>query len=167
LQIGVSKETAVELAKEVDFAKNGVITYYEFANKLDYKDDFARPEDKVGPPKTPPELRAQREKEKTGSKQQPPKTAAAPDKGANNFEPGDTALSIDLGATLAGEAPPAMSRQQSRAGSKAGSGRATPSMRPLDYRAAYKMLEQERAIEQHRTELDNVAALPDGTPRRA
>ena len=157
----------MDLAKQVDFAKNGVITYYEFSSKLDYKDDFARPEDRMPPPKTPPELRAQREKEKTASNQQPPKTATAPDKGASNFEPGDTALSVDLGATLAGEAPLAKSRQQSRAGSKAGSGRATPSMLPLDNRSAFKMLEQERAIEQHRSELDNVAALPDGTPRRA
>jgi len=151
----------MELAKEVDFAKNGIITYYEFANKMDFKDDFARPEDRLPPPKTPPEYRALNDKEKATSNQQPSKTAAAPGKGGNNFEPGDTALSIDLGTTFAGEAPPGMHRQQSRAGSKAGSGRATPSMR-FDSRA---MLEQERAVEQRRAELDNVAALPDGTPR--
>jgi hypothetical protein len=151
----------MELAKEVDFAKNGIITYYEFANKMDFKDDFARPEDRLPPPKTPPEYKALNDKEKATSNQQPSKTAAAPGKGGNNFEPGDTALSIDLGTTFAGEAPPGMHRQQSRAGSKAGSGRATPSMR-YDSRA---MLEQERAVEQRRAELDNVAALPDGTPR--
>lgn len=148
----MSKEKAEELAKEVDFHKNGVITYFEFASKMDYTDDFARKEDKIGPPKTPPQLRAQTSTQKTA------------EQGTKDF--GDTALSIDLGAsTAAHDVPVNAARQFSRAGSKAGSGRATPNMRPLDSKAAYQMLEVERAVEQHKEELSNVASLPDGTPR--
>jgi len=148
-QIGVSRQKANELAQEVDFQKNGIITYFEFASKMDYTDDFARKEDKIGPPKTPPELKAQR----------------AADAGAKNLA--DTALSIDLGGSVAAHAAPQNAgRKFSRAGSKAGSGRATPNMRPLDSGAAYQLLEAARAVEQHKQEISNVESLPDGTPRR-
>lgn len=155
----------MQLAREVDFQKNGIITYYEFANKMDYTDDFARKEDKIPAPKTPPK----------SASQQPPKTAAPVRAGSNNntiniqnnnndYNPGDTdALSIDLG----GPAPAQMSRQQSRVASRAGSGRATPNFAPLDSKAAYQMLQTERAVHQHMAELSNVADLPHGTPRRA
>lgn len=152
----MSKEKATDLAQEVDFHKNGIITYFEFASKMDYTDDFARKEDKIGPPKTPPELRAQRSAPKT----------AEPNTGMGMKDLGDTALSIDLGASTAGlDVPVNAARQFSRAGSKAGSGRATPNLRPLDSKGAYQMLEAERAVQQQREELNNVASLPDGTPR--
>jgi len=169
----VSKEKAMELANEVDFMKNGQITYYEFANKMDYTDDFARKEDKIPPRKTPPNLKI--------ATQEPPKTAAPVRAGSrnnahdntnnnnnnaptNDFNAEDTALSVDIGGTAH---PPNMSRQQSRAASRAGSGRATPNARPLDSKTAYLMLQTERAVHQHLSEVGNVEALPDGTPRHA
>lgn len=147
----------MELAKEVDFQRNNTISYFEFANKMDYMDDFARKEDKIGASKSG---NAVHPAQATPSSSQPPPKTAAPVRGNENFEPGDTAMSLDLGVN-------GVPRQQSRSGSKAASGRATPNnMRAQDSKTAYLVLEQERAIEQHKAELNNVAALPDGTPRR-
>jgi hypothetical protein len=160
----VSKETANDLAKQVDFQKNGIITYFEFSSKMDYADDFARKEDKIGPPKTPTSPHVPSE-----GRPVPPKAASLPKTSDSNAKAGlgDTAMSIDLGVPNA-EAPQQASRQQSRIGSRAGSGRVTPmmNMRTLDAKTAYQKLELERAVENYEAELNNVAALPDGTPRR-
>ena len=160
----------MDLAKEVDFQENGIITYFEFANKMDFADDFARKEDKIGAPKPPSKTATPKTFPKTASSAQRPPKTAAPGGDTNNvsFNPADTALSVDLGVTTA--EVPLGPRSQSRAGSKAGShgGRATPlAIPPLDSKSAYQILEYERAVEQRRAELDHVAALPAGTPRRA
>ena len=156
LQIGVSKDTAMELAKEVDYNNNNIISYYEFANVLPIGD---KPKNIV-PEAITSKILTETRMTHVGIKP-PPKTVAS-DGNINTFNPADTALSIDLGAGT-----PAEPHKASRHGSRAGSGRATPSMRAVDSKTAYQLLAHERAIEQHNTELYNVAALPDGTPRRA
>ena len=185
----------MDLAREVDFQRNGIITYFEFANKMDYTDDFARPEDKIGklidnsshrdykgllhrstdmkltgPPKTPEDIKIPtgpaevKTPPKAGGAKKPPKSSgrATPNR-VNLDDPlAGTAMSIDLGNPAA-----APQGRVSKQHSHAGSGRATPmNLRPLDSKTAYQMLEVERAVEAHQAELNQVAALPDGTPRR-
>jgi len=145
--VAVPANRALMLAQSMDPESTGKVAFADLSKTLHHVLDVKMRKDDTEA------KRLETERLQDAVRREAPSTSASVEKSAP----------LESTFDMAQQQPSTGQRQSSQPASRQRSRRSTPL--PVDAKTAYAQLEHEREMLTIREELDNVAALPQGTPR--